>query len=209
MDPVWYFITFWIARYLVDVHGWGLAKIGQFSLIPFVMADIGNILGGLFTQYMIRSGVPIPKARKITAAISGLIVATALLSGPLLINSAATAIGMLAIAGFGHAAYTSNTMAFPADVVPANATASVWGLVSVGAGLGGAFFQSVSGIAVKRIAAQSGYATAYNTVFMGYGLITLIGLAIVLFLMGPLVPDKKLQGYVIPVPEQRQQIKPL
>lgn len=192
MDPIWYFITFWIARYLVDVHGWGLAKIGRFSLIPFVTADLGNVLGGLFTQYTIRAGIAIPKARKITAATSGLIVALALLSGPLLIHDATMAIGMLAIAGFGHAAYTSNTMAFPADVVPPNATASVWGLVSVGAGLGGAFFQSVSGIAVHRISLHAGYASAYNIVFLGYGIIALIGLAIVLFAMGPLVPDKGL-----------------
>ena len=200
MDPIWYFITFWIGRYLVDVHGWGLAKIGRFSLIPFVTADFGNILGGLFTQRMIRSGIAIPKARKITAAASGLLVAFPLLSGPLLIHSGAMALGMLALAGFGHAAYTSNTMAFPADVVPANATASVWGLVSVGAGLGGAFFQSVSGITVHRISQHAGYASAYNTVFVGYGVIALIGLAIVLFLMGPLVPDKKLHDYTTLAP---------
>jgi ACS family hexuronate transporter-like MFS transporter len=200
MDPIWYFITFWIARYLVDVHGWGLSKIGSFSLIPFLMADIGNILGGLFTQHMIRSGIAIPKARKITAAVSGLIVAFSLLSGPLLIHSGAMAIGMLAVTGFGHAAYTSNTMAFPADVVPADATASVWGLVSVGAGLGGAFFQSVSGIAVHRISQHAGYASAYNTVFVGYGFIALIGLAIVLFLIGPLVPDKELHDYTVAAP---------
>jgi ACS family hexuronate transporter-like MFS transporter len=56
MDPVWYFITFWIGRYLVDVHGWGLAKIGIYAMIPFIAADAGNILGGLFTQLMIKKG---------------------------------------------------------------------------------------------------------------------------------------------------------
>jgi len=39
------------------------------------------------------------------------------------------------------------------------------------------------------------YASAYNTVFVGYGIIALVGLAIVLFLMGPLVPDKVLHDY--------------
>jgi ACS family hexuronate transporter-like MFS transporter len=105
----------------------------------------------------------------------------------------ATALAVLAVAGFGYAAYTANTMAFPADVVPSNATASVWGVASVGAGLGGAFFQSVSGLAVKNISAASGYATAYNMVFLGYGVMALVGLAIILFVMGPLVKDEKLQ----------------
>ena len=194
MDPIWYFITFWIGRYLVDVYGWNLTRIGWFSLIPFVMSDLGNITGGLCTQFMIRTGIAVSRARKITATVSGLLLAFSLLLGPLLIHGAPAAILILASAGFGHAAYTSNTMSFPADVVPANATASVWGLVSVGAGLGGAFFQAVSGIAVHRIAAQAGYASAYNTVFAAYGLIALVGLAIVVFLMGPLVPDRQLMA---------------
>jgi len=192
MDPVWYFITFWIGRYLADVHHWDLATIGWFATIPFIVADLGNILGGLFTQLIIRKGVPIHKARKISVGIFGSIMALSLISGPLVIVSPASALAVLAIAGFGYAAYTANTMAFPADVVPPNATASVWGVASVGAGLGGAVFQSLSGLAVKNISAVSGYSTAYNTVFLGYGLLALIGLIIILFVMGPLIKDENL-----------------
>jgi len=65
--------------------------------------------------------------------------------------------------------------------------------IPVGAGLGGAIFQSLSGLAVKNISATSGYSAAYNLVFLGYGLLALIGLIIVLFVMGPLVKDEKLQ----------------
>jgi ACS family hexuronate transporter-like MFS transporter len=193
MDPVWYFITFWIGRYLADVHKWDLATIGWFATIPFIVADLGNILGGLFTQFIIRKGVSIPRARKIAVGLFGSIMALSLISGPLVIVTPASALAVLAIAGFGYAAYTANTMAFPGDVVPANAQASVWGVASVGAGLGGAIFQSLSGVAVKNISAASGYSAAYNLVFLGYGLLALIGLTIVLFVMGPLVKDEKLQ----------------
>lgn len=150
MDPIWYFITFWIGRYLADVHHWDLATIGWFATIPFIVADLGNILGGMFTQFIIGRGVPIHKARKISVGIFGSIMALSLLSGPVFITSPASALTILAIAGFGYAAYTANTMAFPGDVVPKNATASVWGVASVGAGLGGALFQSISGVAVGR-----------------------------------------------------------
>jgi MFS transporter, ACS family, hexuronate transporter len=196
MDPIWYFITFWIGRYLADVHKWDLATIGWFATIPFIVADFGNILGGLFTQFIIRRGVPISKARKIAVGLFGSLMALSLLSGPFVIVSPATALAVLAVAGFGYAAYTANTMAFPGDVVPSNATASVWGVASVGAGLGGALFQSVSGLAVKNISAVSGYSSAYNAVFFGYGLLAVIGLIIVLFVMGPLEKDKKLEEYV-------------
>lgn len=192
IDPVWYFITFWIGRYLADVHDWDLATIGWFAAIPFIVADLGNILGGLFTQFIIKRGVPIPKARKIAVAIFGSMMGLSLISGPFLIVNPASALAVLAVAGFGYAAYLANTMAFPADVLPANATASVWGLASVGSGLGGAVFQSLSGLAVKKISVASGYAAAYNLVFFGYGVLALIGLFVVLFVMGPLVKDEKL-----------------
>jgi ACS family hexuronate transporter-like MFS transporter len=196
MDPVWYFITFWIGRFLADVYGWNLVKIGWFAMFPFIVADLGNILGGLFTQFIIKKGIEIPKARKISVGIFGLIMALSLLLGPLIIRGPTGALIILAIAGFGYAAYTANTMAFPADVVPKSATASVWGIASVGAGLGGVIFQSVSGVAIRNLSTHFNYAIAYNVVFIGYGLISLIGLAIVLFFTGPLISDKELQDWV-------------
>jgi ACS family hexuronate transporter-like MFS transporter len=196
MDPVWYFITFWIGRYLADVYGWNLAKIGWFAMFPFIVSDFGNILGGLFTQFIIKKGIEIPKARKLSVTIFGLIMALSLLLGPFVIKGPTSALIILAIAGFGYAAYTANTMAFPADVVPKSATASVWGIASVGAGLGGVIFQSISGVIIKNLSTNFDYTIAYNAVFIGYGLIALIGLAVVLFLTGPLVQNKDLQDYV-------------
>jgi ACS family hexuronate transporter-like MFS transporter len=202
MDPIWYFITFWIGRYLVDVHGWGLAKIGIYAMIPFIAADAGNILGGLFTQLIIKKGMAVHKARKLAVTVFGLLTAASLILGPLIIHTPTVALIVLAIAGFNHAAYTANTMAFPADVVPQNATASVWGLASVGAGLGGAIFQSVSGVTVKNLSESYNYSVAYNSVFIGYGVLALLGLSVVLFLMGPLVKDKKLEALAIQEEEQ-------
>ena len=196
MDPVWYFITFWIGRYLADVYGWNLAKIGWFAMLPFIVADFGNILGGLFTQWIIKKGVPIPKARKIAVGIFGLTMALPLLLGPFVINGPIGALIVLAIAGFGYTAYSANTMAFPADVVPKSATASVWGIASVGAGLGGVIFQSISGVAIKNLSTNFDYEIAYSAVFIGYGFMALIGLSILLFLTGPVVRDKELQEYV-------------
>ncbi len=162
-------------------------------MLPFIVADLGNILGGLFTQFIIKAGIEIPKARKISVGIFGLIMVLALLLGPLIINGPTGALIVLAVAGFGYAAYTANTMAFPADVVPGNATASVWGIASVGAGLGGVIFQSVSGLAIKNLAAHYNYTIAYSAVFIGYGVIALIGLSIILFMTGPLVQNRELQ----------------
>lgn len=195
MDPVWYFVTFWIGRYLVDVHHWDLRQIGWFAMLPFIIADVGNLVGGYFTQFIIRKGVPIPKARKIAVGIAGAIMGVSLLSAPFVITSPVSALIVFGLAGFGYTAYTANSLAFPADVAPKNATASVWGLACIGTGLGGAVFQSLSGITLKAVSTSHDYLTAYDVLFIGYGTIAFIGLFIMLFLMGPLVRNEALHKY--------------
>ena len=195
MDPVWYFVTFWIGRYLVDVHHLELKQIGWLAVIPFLIADVGNLAGGYFTQYIIARGVPIPRARKIAVTVAGMIMSLPLLAGPFVISSPISALIVFGIAGFGYTAYTANSLAFPADVVPKNAAASVWGMACVGTGLGGAVFQSVSGIVLKNYSTDMGYDYAYSILFMGFGIIALIGLAIMLFFMGPLVRNEALHKY--------------
>ena len=53
-------------------------------MIPFIIADVGNIVGGYFTQFIIKKGVPIPKARRIAFGLSGGIMGIPLLLAPLL-----------------------------------------------------------------------------------------------------------------------------
>jgi ACS family hexuronate transporter-like MFS transporter len=195
MDPVWYFVTFWIGRYLVDVHHLEMKQIGWLAMIPFVIADVGNIAGGYFTQYIIKKGMPIPRARKVAVTIASLIMILPLLIGPFVISTPLSALIVFGLAGFGYTAYTANTLTFPADVVPPNSAASVWGMACVGTGLGGAVFQSISGIVLKTYALEMGYHYAYNILFLGFGLVALVGLLIMLFLMGPLVPHRDLIQY--------------
>lgn len=195
MDPVWYFVTFWIGRYLVDVHHLEMKQIGWLAMIPFIIADVGNIAGGYFTQYIIKRGMPIPRARKVAVTIASLIMILPLLVGPFVITTPISALIVFGLAGFGYTAYTANTLTFPADVVPKNSAASVWGMACVGTGLGGAVFQSVSGIVLKTYSIEMGYHYAYNLLFLGFGIVALVGLLIMLFLMGPLVPNKSLLGY--------------
>lgn len=196
IEPVWYFVTFWIGRYLVDVHGWDLKKIGWFAVIPFIIADVGNIIGGYFTQRIIKMGVPIPKARKIAIGIAGSIMAASLLAGPWIITTPVTALLVFGMTGFGYTMYTANALAIPADVVPKNAAASAWGLACIGNGIGGAIFQSLSGVTLKSFSASHNYTFAYNILFLGFGGLVIIGILIMLFAMGPFVKDEKLEQHV-------------
>jgi ACS family hexuronate transporter-like MFS transporter len=195
LDPIWYFVTFWIGRYLVDVHDWNMRKIGWFAMLPFIIADIGNFAGGYFTQFIIKRGVPIPKARLIALSLSAIIMGVALLAAPFIIKTPVSALIIFGIVGFGYTSYTANALAIPADVVPHSATATVWGLACIGTGIGGAIFQAVSGLTLKSLSASHNYEIAYDVLFYMFGAAAFIGLIIMLF-MGPLVKNKDLENYV-------------
>jgi len=195
IEPVWYFVTFWIGCYLADVHNWDLKQIGWFAMIPFIMADLGNIIGGYFTQFIIRRGVPIPKARRIAIAVSGVLMAMPLLIAPLIVTTPMSALIVFGLSGFGYTSYTANALALTADVVPKSSAASAWGLSCIGNGIGGAIFQALSGLTLVTFSAKLGYSGAYHILFLGFGIMVVIGVLILLYLSGPFVRDKALEEY--------------
>jgi MFS transporter, ACS family, hexuronate transporter len=195
IEPVWYFVTFWIGRYLADVHHWELKKIGWFAMIPFLMADVGNIVGGYFTQFMIKRGMPIPKARRLALLLSGLIMAIPLLLAPFVVTTPMSGLIVFGSSGFGYTSYTANALALTADVVPKSSSASAWGLACIGNGIGGAIFQALSGRVLKVFSVSKGYVAAYNLLFLGFGLLVVIGMLILLFLAGSFEKNKELETY--------------
>jgi ACS family hexuronate transporter-like MFS transporter len=192
IEPVWYFVTFWIGRYLADVHHWNLKTIGWFAIIPFLLADAGNIAGGYFTQFIIKRGVPIPKARRIALIIAGIFMCMPLLIAPFVVTTPMSGLIVFGLSGFGYTCYTANVLALTADIVPRHSAASAWGLACIGNGIGGAIFQSLSGITLKSFSLKLGYVAAYNILFFGFGLLVLAGMIILLFFSGPFHEDKKL-----------------
>jgi ACS family hexuronate transporter-like MFS transporter len=195
IEPVWYFVTFWIGRYLADVHHWDLKKIGWFAMIPFIMADVGNIAGGYFTQFIIKKGMPIPKARRLAIGLSGIFMAVPLLLAPFVVTTPMTGLIVFGLSGFGYTSYTANALALTADVIPKSSAASAWGLACIGNGIGGAIFQSVSGITLLSFSASLGYVFAYNILFLGFGILVVTGILILLFLSGPFASNKDLYEY--------------
>ncbi|MDZ4657001.1 MAG: MFS transporter [Bythopirellula sp.] len=183
LDPVWYFYIFWFPQYLKSVRGFDLAEIGMTAWIPFVTADLGNIVGGWLTGRLIRRGMPTSLARKTVFGLFALLMTSAIPA--VLVSNAWISIALISVATFGYTGCNSNALAFPPDVVPKNMVASVWGLASMGSGFGGMIFSWLSG----RMIDQYGY----GLVFMAYGIMPLIAAALVLFVMGPLEPLAEFQ----------------
>jgi len=182
MDPVWYFFVFWFPKYLSDVHHYSLKEIGWKGWVPYFTAALGNLAGGMLTALLIRRGVAVPTARKASTAVFALLMLSTIPA--ILTDSAPLAIALISLTTFGYTGYTANTLAFPADVFPKGAIASVWGLASMGSGFGGMVFTALSGWLIGQF--------GYLPVFIGYGVMPLMALLLVIFGIGPLQRDVSL-----------------
>lgn len=183
VDPVWYFFVFWFPKYLSEVHHFSLKEIGWKGWIPYFSAALGNVAAGALTGWLMRTRLATSTARKLSTAIFALLMLSTIPA--IFTTNAWLAIGLISLTTFGYTGYLANTLAFPADVFPKNTVASIWGLASMGSGFGGMLFSALAGYLIGKY--------GYTPVFIGYGVMPLIALAIVLFLIGPLRPHPHFQ----------------
>lgn len=175
-DPAWYFYIFWFPTYLKTARHFDMADIGKYSWLPFFVAGLGNLFGGVLSGFLIKRGVSITIARKSAMTFFILLMTAAIPA--VLAPTATVSIACVSIAMTGYTGALANMLAMPADVFPGNAVGSIWGLASMGAGFGGMLFTLITGWVVDHY--------SFIPVFIGFGLIPLICAAIVWFVSGPL-----------------------
>jgi ACS family hexuronate transporter-like MFS transporter len=179
LDPVWYFYIFWFPEYLKRERGFDLASIGKYAWIPFVAADIGNLIGGLISARLIARGVSVTNARKgAVTFFAGLMLCSI---PAVMVTDVRLSIGLVSLAMLGYTGSTANMLAFPADVFPKSAVGAVYGFASMGSGFGGMVFTLITGWTLDHY--------SYTPVFIGFGLLPLICASILWFLLGPLEPS--------------------
>jgi ACS family hexuronate transporter-like MFS transporter len=169
-DPVWYFYIFWFPQYLSSARGFDLKQIGMYSWIPFLTADIGNIVGGAFSGLLIKRGTSVATARKASFILFCSIMTSAIPA--VLVNDVRLSVAFVSVATFGYTGCLANMLAFPGDTYPKNALGSIWGLASMGSGFGGMVFSLATGWVVSRY--------SYVPVFIGFGLLPLVALTVLL-----------------------------
>lgn len=172
--PVWWFYVFWLPDYLSKGRGLSLKEIGAVGWIPFATADLGKLVGGVTSDWLLRHHLSPTLARK------GVMVAAAvaMLSGTRVVGArtGGEAIGWISLATFGFGMWSANILALHADIFPSRMMATVVGLTGMAAGLGGAVFTFFTGWLVGR--------SGYVPVFWAVGLIALVALIFLLFLVG-------------------------
>ncbi len=175
-DPIWWFYVFWLPKYLSDARGFNLKQIASFAWIPFLAADIGNFTGGLTSGFLIKRGMPVVRARKWVCVISSLPILAGIPAA--LAHSPYVALGLISLATWGYASWSTMGLTFPSDLFPQEVVASVTGLSGLAAsGVSGLLFTPLVGWLVDHY--------SYFPAFLAAGLVPLLATACVLILIRP------------------------
>jgi MFS transporter, ACS family, hexuronate transporter len=157
-DAAWYFYLFWLPKYLYDVRGFDVKRVGTYAWIPYAAAGVGCLAGGWFSSWMLTRGWSVNRSRKVALGASA-----ALMPLIVFVTRAPTslAIVLFSIAFFGQQSWSTLVMIVPTDLFGRRIVASVAGLVGFGGAMGGVVFNLVVG---RILDSGLGYGTVFGIV---------------------------------------------
>ena len=172
-DPNSWFYHYWLPEYLKRGAGFSLAEIGRYAWIPFATQGLGILLGGWFSDRLIRRDFRVVNARLIVMS-AGMIMmsAGAVAAFPFPIPVTFTGIS---VATFGFGLWAPNMMSLCGEAFPRDAVGSVTGLSGMGAGLGGLALTLSTGWLVDHF--------GYSPVFILVGTMPLVAILVLYTLL--------------------------
>lgn len=180
-DPVIYFVIFWLPEYLQKERQFDLAMVGRYAWVPFIFGDVGYILGGWASGFLMRRGWPLVKARTIVLFVAALMMPLAVFAP--FVSQAWMAIGVTCVITFGHALWISNLLTLPTDLFPGTRVGTVTGLSGMGGAVGGMLANLTTGYVVASL--------SYRPIFIAAGLMHPLAFCVVFFLLlRPLIGDE-------------------
>lgn len=141
-DAAWFFLIFWLPKYLSDMRHLNIKAIGYYAWIPYAVASLGSLLGGWLSRYLIRRGLSVDASRKVCLAISAACLPLSLLitSSPLAISIVFFSFAML-----GHQSWSTLLQTLTADMFPSSIVGSVAGLLGAAGAFGGMLSNLIGG----------------------------------------------------------------
>ena len=149
--------------------------LAAWSWIPWFVADVGSVTGGLFSSALVRRGVEVVRARKIVMIASACLMPCAILA--VRAPTDAAMLAFMSVAAFGHQCWASSMLTLPADLFRGGVVASCSGLSGTGATIGGILATELTG----RVVEHFGYAP----VFTWAGLMHPLAAVLVILLVRP------------------------
>ena len=184
IDPIWWFYLFWLPDFLNKTYHLDLTSFGPPLIAIYLISDVGSVLGGFSSSTLLKRGVSVNVARKLTLLVCALLVLPVLL-----VDGARElwlAVLLIGVAAAAHQAFSANLYTFPSDVLPRSAVASVIGIGGMMGAVGGMLFTKFVG----QILQATG---SYRILFIIAGSVYLVAL-LVIHILSP-----RLQRVTVPV----------
>ncbi len=141
-DSAWYFMLFWLPKYLYDARGFDIKHVSYYAWIPYAASGIGSFLGGWCSSRLLRSGRSLNLSRKLVLGINAAMMPAMMLVSLVPVSYALV---LFSVAFFAQQSWSGLIMTIPADVFPLSAVGTVSGLVGFGGSIGGAIFGLIAG----------------------------------------------------------------
>jgi ACS family hexuronate transporter-like MFS transporter len=134
-DPVWYFLQFWMPKYLHSERGFSQNQLTSLWVI-FLAADLGFIGGGYFSDRLVRRGRHPAAARR--WVLGACAITVPLLAGWIPhLSSIKLVFAFSMVVALAHAAWLTCNAALVMDRVSKPLFATAFGFISAGSALGG------------------------------------------------------------------------
>lgn len=171
LDPVMYFIMFWVPKYLHAERQVSFEQIGNLFWIPFLALGISNIIGGWLSDKLVKNNFSINRARKTVMGIAALLTIVA----PFIawVSTVEMAIALMAVIMFAHGFWITNYITSISDIFGKNGTSTVVGLSGTAGAVSGLIINPLIGLIVQNY--------SYTPIWIATGL--LYPLAFMLFII--------------------------
>jgi ACS family hexuronate transporter-like MFS transporter len=170
IDPIWWMFLFWLPDFFAKRYGLDLKNFGPPLVAVYAVSDIGSIAGGWLSSKLIRIGISVNKARKMTMFLASLLVLPVMFA--MYVDSLWLAVAIVGAATAGHQAFSANLYTFPSDVFAKQAVASVVGIGGTAGAIGGMLMAKYAGWVLDSIG-------SYTPIFIVAGMVYLLALATV------------------------------
>lgn len=186
-DSAWYFLLFWLPKYLYDARGFDVRQVSYYAWIPYAASGVGSFLGGWFSAELLRRGKSLDAARKIALGCCAAAMPVVMLVS---LAPVSLAIALFSVAFFAQQAWSGLVMTLPADIFPLNAVGTVAGLIGFGGAIGGATFGVLAGFLL-------GHGISYGALFIAVGTFHLVGFAAIVLKGGKIQPFRGMEPGII------------
>jgi len=182
-DSAWYFLLFWLPKYLYDARGFDVRQVTYYAWIPYAASGLGSFLGGWFSASLLHRGKSLDAARKIALGCCAAAMPVVMLVS---LAPISLALALFSVAFFAQQAWSGLIMTLPADIFPLNTVGTVAGLIGFGGAIGGAVFGVLAGYLLS-------HGVTYGALFIAVGTFHLIGFVAIILRAGRIQPFQTMQ----------------